>query len=143
MAATYVPEEQYARWASRAEELGMSVSEFIKSMVEAGNKKFEATVDPDETDRELREQRNHYKTEFERIQSRVEKLEDRLNQGEKAEIRRYVAENPGATFAEIHQHLIETVPERANRILEELEGDDLRVQADSYYLSEGSSAGDL
>lgn len=143
MAATYVPKKQYTRWTSHAEELGMSISEFIKCMVEAGNKKFDATVDPDETVHELREQRNHYKKEFERLQSRVDKLEDRLNQGEKAEIRRYVAENPGATFAEIHQHLIETVPERANRSLEELEGDELQVQADSYYVADEASVGDV
>ena len=88
MAATYVPQTQYARWKRRAEELDMSVSEFIKSMVEAGSKKFEATVEPDEAARELREQRNYYKTQLDRAQSRVSKLEDRLDQGERG-IRRF------------------------------------------------------
>jgi len=133
MAATYVPNQQYTRWKSRAESLDMSVSEFIKSMVEAGNKKFEATVEPDETASELREQRNHYQQELERAQVRVSKLETRLDQGEKAKIRRFVESNPGATFEEITTHLIETVPERTNELLESLEGKNIRVDGDRYY----------
>jgi len=133
MAATYVPQQQYGRWKSRAESLDMSVSEFIKSMVEAGNKKFEATVEPDETSRELREQRNHYQQELEKAQQRVSKLETRLDQGERAEIRRFIESNPGATFEQITTHLIETVPERTNELLESLEGESVRVDGDEYY----------
>jgi hypothetical protein len=36
-AATY-PTQQYTRWKNRADELGMSISEFIEAMVEAGMK---------------------------------------------------------------------------------------------------------
>lgn len=135
MAATYVPQQQYTRWKSRADSLNMSVSEFIKSMVEAGSKKFEATVEPDETTTELREQRNHYQHAFKKAQKRVSKLETRLDQGERAEIRRFVESNPGATFEEITTHLIETVPERTNELLESLEGDSVRVDGDAYYPS--------
>lgn len=139
MAATYVPQGQYTRWKSRAEELDMSVSEFIKSMVEAGNKKFEATVEPDEAARELREQRNYYKSESERAKSRISKLEDRLDQGERSEIRSYIEQNPGTAFDEIIQHLIDTVPERANEILDELEGEGIQVRDGSYYPQEVES----
>jgi len=143
MAATYVPQQQYARWKSRAESLDMSVSEYIKSMVEAGNKKFEATVEPDETASELREQRNHYQQELERAQARVSKLETRLDQGEKAEIRRFVESNPGVTFEEITTHLIETIPERTNKLLESLEGDTVCVDGDRYYpVTETGEEGD-
>lgn len=133
MAATYVPQQPYAHWKGRADELDMSASEFIKSMVEAGNKKFEATVEPDEANSELREQRNHYKREFERAQSRVSKLEDRLDRGEGAEIRSFIEANPGASFDEIVQHLIETVPERANELLETFEGESVEFTGDVYY----------
>jgi molecular chaperone DnaK (HSP70) len=141
MAATYIPQQQYTRWKSRAESLDMSVSEFIKSMVEAGNKKFKATVDPDETASELREQRNHYQQELENAQDRVSKLETRLDQGERAEIRRFIESNPGATFEEITTHLIETVPERTNELLESLEGDAVRVDGDGYYPDRASDEG--
>lgn len=141
MAATYIPQQQYTRWKSRAESLDMSVSEFIKSMVEAGNKKFKSTVDPDETASELREQRNHYQQELENAQDRVSKLETRLDQGERAEIRRFIESNPGATFEEITTHLIETVPERTNELLESLEGDAVRVDGDGYYPDRASDEG--
>jgi len=133
MAATYVPQQQYTYWKSRARSLDMSVSEFIKSMVEAGNKKFEATVEPDETARELREQRNHYQQELQQAQERMSKLETRLDRGERAEIRRFIESHPGATFEQITTHLIETVPERTNELLESLEGDTVRMDRDGYY----------
>ena len=133
MAATYVPQQQYTHWKSRARSLDMSVSEFIKSMVEAGNKKFEATVEPDETARELREQRNHYQQDLQQAQERMSKLENRLDRGERAEIRRFVESHPGATFEQITTHLIETVPERTNELLESLEGDTVRIDRDGYY----------
>ena len=141
MAAAYVPPPQYSRWKGRADDLDMSVSEYIKSMVEAGNKKFEATVEPDEAARELREQRNHYKKKLEEARSRISKLEDRLDRGEQSEIEEYIKENPGATFDEIHQHVIETVPERANLILEELEGEAIEIRGDEYYPIEHSLEG--
>jgi len=136
MAATYVPPTQYDRWKDRADDLDMSVSEFIKGMVEAGNKKFEATVEPDEEARELREQRNYYKSELERMQSRLSKLEDRLDRGERSEIVDFVEENPGVSVAEIYQQLLETLQERTNETLEELEGDKIELHDDACYLIE-------
>jgi len=42
-----------------------SMSEFMEAMVEAGLKKFDTSnVEPDETNRELREQRNELKGEL-------------------------------------------------------------------------------
>lgn len=38
---TYVPEYQAEAWADHAEELGMSKSEFVRSMVQAGRNGFE------------------------------------------------------------------------------------------------------
>lgn len=133
MAATYVPQQQYARWKGHADALDTGVRKFIKSMVEAGKKKFEATVELDDTASELREQRNHYQQELEKAQERVSKLETRLDQGERAEIRRFIESNPGATFEEIITHLIEIVPERANELLESLKGDSVCVDGDAYY----------
>ena len=136
MAATYVRPTQYDRWKDRAEDLDMSVSEFIKGMVEAGNKKFEATVKPDEETRELREQRNYYKSEVDRMQSRVSTLEDRLDRGERSEIVDFVEENPGVPVAEIYQRLLRTLQERTNDNLEELEGEEIVIHDDVCYLIE-------
>jgi hypothetical protein len=41
--------------------------------------------------------------------------------------------NPGVTFKEITIHLVGTVPERINELLESLQGDTVRVDADRYY----------
>ncbi|ESS11021.1 MAG: hypothetical protein A07HR60_02166 [uncultured archaeon A07HR60] len=45
---TYLPAYQKQRWAEQAEQLGMSQSEFVRVMVQAGRRGF--TVDPVETD---------------------------------------------------------------------------------------------
>jgi len=51
---TYVPAYQRERWDTHAEELGMSRSEFVRTMVQAGRRGFGAETDEraDETDDE-------------------------------------------------------------------------------------------
>ncbi|MFC6938922.1 hypothetical protein ACFQE8_02975 [Salinirubellus sp. GCM10025818] len=132
-AMCYPSEVQYGEWKRRAESMDMSVSEFMMSMVEAGWKKFEATPTPDETRLELREQRNDLKAELERARDRVGMLEDRVHEGERSEIEAYVATNPGATYQEIVEHLGKTIPERASRHLDELEGHQLRSNPEGEY----------
>lgn len=127
---TYPTEDQYNRWEARADELGMSMSEFVECMVEAGLKKFEVSVTPDETNQELREQRNDLKDELDRARRRIEQLEDELHHGERGTIRDYVEANPGATYDEIVQHIIDTAAGRVVSYLEGLEGDKLRVETD-------------
>lgn len=132
-AMTYPAPEQYEGWKSEAEEMDMSVSSWIQAMVEAGRKKFDATVEPDESAQELREQRNDLKDELEHARERVAQLETRLHRGERAVVQEYVEANPGATYSEIVQHVADTVPERVSKHLEELEGQALHVDGDCYY----------
>jgi len=134
---TYPTEDQYARWQTQAEEMGMSMSEFLQSMTEAGLKKFDVSVvEPDETQRELRQQRNDLKAELERARKRIGDLEDRLHHGERETIRRYVEDNPGASFDEIARHIIDTVPERVNSHLDGMEGDTLVRRDGEWHLAE-------
>ena len=44
---TYLPEYQRDEWDAHADELGMSRSEFVKAMVQAGRKGFEDDSKPD------------------------------------------------------------------------------------------------
>jgi len=132
-AATYPSEEQYQRWQNRADDLGMSMSEFVEAMVEAGMKKFDATVEPDETNQELREQRNELKSELDRARDRIQELEDAVYHGERRTIKRYVEDNPGSTYDDIIQHVIDTVPQRVTTHLDDLEGDELRQEDGGYY----------
>jgi hypothetical protein len=49
---TYVPAYQKAEWERQADRLDMSLSEFVRSMVQAGRRGFErgiGSADPDET----------------------------------------------------------------------------------------------
>lgn len=135
---TYPTEDQYERWERKADDLGMSMSEFVECMVEAGLKKFDVDVDPDETNRELREQRNDLKAGLDRARNRIDNLEDELHHGERGVIRDFVDANPGATYDEIVQHVIDTAAGRVTSHLEGLEADDLRVETnddgtDLYY----------
>jgi predicted RNase H-like nuclease (RuvC/YqgF family) len=132
-AMTYPTPEQYQGWKDDAKEMDMSVSEWMQAMIEAGRKKFDAQVEPDESAEQLRRQRNDLKTELERARERIQELETQLHHGEQAVIREFVEENPGATFEDITRHVIDTVPERVNRHLDELEGDALYVDDDGYY----------
>jgi len=128
--STYPTEEQYRRWEQEADELGMSMSEFVECMVEAGMKKFDTKVTPDETNQELRKQRNDLKEESERARNRIDRLEDELHHGERGAIRDFVRTNRGATYDEIVQHVIDTAAGRVTSHLEGLEGDTLQVKTD-------------
>jgi len=128
--SAYPTEEQYKRWEQEAEELGMSMSEFVKCMVEAGIKKFETNVTPDETNQELRKQRNDLKEELERARDRIDWLENELHHGERGAIGDFVKRNPGATYDEIVQHVIDTAAGRVTSHLEDLEGNALQVKTD-------------
>lgn len=139
-AATYPSEDQYLRWQDRADDLGMSTSEFMEAMIEAGMKKFDATVEPDETNQELRQQRNELKSELDSARDRIRELEDAVYHGERQTIKRYVDANPGATYDEVIQHVIDTVPQRVTTHLDDLEGDALRYVDEAYYPAE--SGGD-
>lgn len=135
--ATYLSDDQHEQWKERAEELGMSLSEYIQAMTEAGHKKFNASVNPDETPRELREQRNDLKDELDRARTRIQQLENRLHRSEQATITQYVAENPGVNYDDIVRKVVDTAPERVNEHLDALEGDALRVEGEDYYPKDG------
>lgn len=128
---TYPTEEQYERWEEQAEDLGMPMSEFVECMVEAGLKKFDTDVTPDETNEELRRQRNDIREELNRARDRINRLEDKLHHGERGAVREYVNANPGETHDDIIQHVINTAAGRVTTHLEGLEGDALRVETDN------------
>lgn len=136
-AMTYPTVEQYERWKDDAADMDMSVSEWIQAMVEAGRKKFDANVERDETAQELREQRNDLKDELDHARSRINELETQLHHGEREVIREYIEENPGVTFDDITREVIDTVPERVNRHLDQLEGDAVTADGDEYYPKTG------
>lgn len=128
--------DQHDRWKARENELDMSVSEFMQAMVEAGLKKFDVSVEPDETNQELLDQRNHLKAEIDRSRARIQALEDRLHDDERSAVYYYVENNLGATYDEIVQHVIDMVPERVSHHLDELEGDALTVEDGACYAAE-------
>ncbi len=133
MVTVYAKEDQHDRWKARADELDMTVSGYVKAMVEAGMKKFDASVEPDATNQELREQRDDLKEELDNARDRISKLEDRLYHSDSAELERFVADNPGASFDRITDHLKETVPRRANEHLTAMEGESVEVINDAYF----------
>lgn len=136
-AVTYPTSEQYERWKTEADIRDMSISAFMQAMIEAGIKKFDASIEPDETNRELREQRNELKAELDHTRARVQQLEDQLHKDDRATIRSYVEDNPGATWDELIQHLIDTIPERTTQHLNGMEGETLRIEDGEYYPIDG------
>lgn len=130
--ATYLTEDQHERWKRQAECLDMTLSEFIQAMTEAGMKKFEVTVEPDESNRELRAQRNDLQQELHRARNRIDSLEEQLYRREYSTILRFVRENPGASYDEIVRHVMDTVPVRVNDHLQELEGENIKQENDGY-----------
>lgn len=142
-AMTYPTAAQYARWKAAANAHDMSVSAYMQAMIEAGRKKFDATVTPDEPVADLRTQRNDLKAELDRTRVRVHELEDQLHHGERATVRRYVETHPGASFEAIVQHVVDTVPARVNHHLDALAGEAVvRTTAGFYPADHDAVVGD-
>jgi hypothetical protein len=76
----YITEEQKDRWKQGAKNMGVPLSGFIKNMTEAGMKKFDRRIEPDESKEELREQRNETRRELKQARERIQSLEDRLEE---------------------------------------------------------------
>lgn len=136
-AMCYPHERQYDDWKDHAEEMGYgSISQWIQDMVEAGAKKFDASVTHDESVEEIREQRNDLKQELDQARDRISTLESQVYDGEKALIEEFLRENPGAEFGEIVQHVINTAPVQTREHIEAMKGDVVVVDDDRYYLTE-------
>lgn len=131
---TYPSNEQHARWKQEAEMMDMSLSEFIQAMTEAGLKKFDIDVEPDESMSELRRQRNDLKRELDRTRDRVGKLEEQLQTREREAITSFIEANPGVELREIIQEMIETTSDRVPKQVEHLVAiGELRYEDGEYY----------
>lgn len=131
-ATAYPTVEQYQRWKARADELDMSMSEFIQSMTEAGMKKFERDI-PDEDFTRVRKRRDEYRQEVKQKRARVEELEQALNRTMRGDIERFIQANPGVNVQEIIQHIINDVPKRVQEHLQDMEGSGNVTKEDGQY----------
>lgn len=129
-ASAYVSSETLDRWERRAEEMGMSLSGWIQAMVEAGNKKFTREMEPNETRDDLRRKRNELRTELSRARERIEYLEKQLHSTEREAIEEFLQNNPGASYQDIVQHIINTASGRVAYLLDSMEGEDITIDED-------------
>jgi flagellar motility protein MotE (MotC chaperone) len=129
----YPENDTRAEWEDEADDYDRSLSGFIVSRVEAGRRKFGATVESDETRQKLRDLIDNLKAERDHLRKRITKLEDMLARSDSAEIERFIERNPGADFDAIVERLRETAPERANEHLTAMEGESIEDRGDGYY----------
>jgi predicted nuclease with TOPRIM domain len=125
--ATYISEETKQRWLENAKEMGMSESEWVQAMVEAGLKKFSRDVQPDETRDGLRRKLNDLRNELKRARDRILELETQVHLSEREAIVEYLEDNPGAEYRDIVQHVVNTANSRVARLLDRMEGDDIEI----------------
>lgn len=140
--ATYPEDNQKARWRRNADELGVSLAEYVEMMVEAGTKNFTARTEKDETSDELRQQRNELRAEVRRLRSRVETLEDRLYSGEREAIIEFLKDEQPATEGAIVNEVVESANQRVPSILDSFEADGyVTYSASGYELTDQTFGG--
>jgi hypothetical protein len=117
--------ERRDQWDEHADELtNGNRSDFIKSMVEAGRKKFDADVSPDEPTDEIRRERNRLRRENEELREENERLYDRLDTaGTRGAIVSYLREHGDATFDRLIEHVSGGVTERVNDHIDAMRSD--------------------
>lgn len=125
--AAYVPDDEAEEWEEQAEEMGMSISEWVIAMTRAGQKPFGREVAPNQSRDDLRKQRNDLRRELQRARDRIEELEERVHTSEREAILEYVEENPGAEYQDIVQHVVNSASSRVTEILDQMEGTELEI----------------
>ncbi|SDY17327.1 DUF5805 domain-containing protein [Halopenitus persicus] len=103
---TYVPTYQKEEWSEHAEELGMSRSEFVRTMVQAGRRGFAVDPGSDPGDEEeTADQGSH---------PGGEDLEDRILE--------VLDESVVHSWEELREAVTENLEERLDAVLEDLQG---------------------
>ena len=131
-AATYVPEELLEDWDEMAEEMDMSRSEWLLAMVEAGRKKFDRDIQPDESKRDLRRRNTELWNDYQEASEERDRLRKQLRLTEGRAIVEFVEKNPGCRYEEIAQHLVENQGSRLTKMLDAMNGDELEIDEDGH-----------
>jgi predicted phage-related endonuclease len=132
-AVTYPPKTLYSQWSDHADELNMSISQYMIRMVEAGRQNISMDEASSESIRELLQQKADLKREIQRKEDRIQDLERQLQHTSRSKIVSYIEDNPGAQRPEITQKVADTVPGRVASHLDALEGKVIEQRADGYY----------
>ncbi|KPN31931.1 hypothetical protein SY89_02688 [Halolamina pelagica] len=123
--ATYVGGEQKEDWEDSAEAMGMSLSYWVQSMVEAGRKKFNRELSPRRSNKELREEVKDLRVKVQEQHAEIGRLLDKAYPSEQEAILDFVEKNQGADYIDIIEHIERTASSRVTNLLTELEGDEL------------------
>lgn len=99
---TYVPRDQKERWVEHADSLGMSQSEFIRTMVQAGRRDFE--IEPGTTGSEP-------------VNPQGETLENRVTE--------ILAANGPLSWEELHESVRDDLSDRLESALETLQAENI------------------
>lgn len=126
-AATYVPEDLLEDWDDLAEEMDMSRSEWLLAMVEAGRKKFDRDIQPDESKRDLRRRNTELWNDYQEASEERDRLRKQLRLTEGRAIVEFVEDNQGCRYEDIAQHLVENQGSRLTKMLDAMNGDELEI----------------
>ena len=130
LAGAWVPAEQKERWEELAEERGMSLSEWMSAMVEAGLKKFDRDIQPAESKDDLRKRNTELWNDFQAVATERDRLQKELRQTERLAIIEFVEENQGCKYKEIAKHLRQNRGSRLTKLLDVLDGEEIEIDED-------------
>ena len=119
----YPTEEQWSRWEAEMEDRGFETpNQFVQAMVEAGLKRFDVEVHPNETVNELREERKQLCQSVEELEKHYSNLEEHLAASDRGAVNRFLDENPDAEYDVVLDHVRESAPKRVTRYIDEWDG---------------------
>lgn len=123
----YAPPDRKESWEEQANEMGMSTSEWANAMIEAGLKKFDRDIQPDESKRDLRRRNTELWKKFHELKKERDSLEKQLLQTERQAILEFVEENNGCRYKEIAKYLSKNQASRLTKLLDALDGDEIEI----------------
>jgi predicted nuclease with TOPRIM domain len=128
----YAPPDRKESWEELADEMGMSTSEWANAMIEAGLKKFDRDIQPDESKRDLRRRNSELWSDYQTLRKERDRLEKQLHQTERRAVLEFVEENNGCRYKEIAKHLSKNQASRLTKLLDALDGQEIEIDEDGH-----------
>ena len=108
------------------------MSQWANAMVEAGLKKFDRDIQPDESKRDLRRRNTELWNKYQELKEERDSLEKQLYQTERRTILEFVEENNGCRYKEIAKHLSKNQASRLTKLLDALDGEEIEIDGNGH-----------
>lgn len=132
----YPSVDEYEYWKKQADEMDITVNEWILTMVQLGDTKLKKGHEPPNASENIHRRIRCLRTELRNTELTLDRIDKKLRSVERHEIISFIDNNPGAEADEIVEYIKKSTPSRVNTHLEMLTFEELTRKDGGFFVSE-------